>query len=489
MNRPKPGLKIRQIIERAHGELLRLKPCFLMSPLSVAQYLPPSITFDIVVIDEASQLKVERALGTIARGAQVVIVGDSNQLPPSDYFQAKHRGDDHGNQDDSSSDESESILELASILYYPPRILTWHYRSKHQDLISFSNEKFYNNRLIVFPSPFLPDQERGVEFVHVQDGYYEDRQNEVEAKRIIADVIAHLHDYPDTSLGVVAMNRHQKELIDDLLEEALKSHNLAKRSFDQWEEKREDVFVKSLENVQGDERDVIFISLNIGKDKDGDLPLSRLGFLNRRSSGHRRLNVLISRARKRTVIYSSILPEDLKVSANNSRGAILLREYLDYARKVSDKSQDQRQQQGSTDFQNVICDALKNKGYETIPKVGVENYWIDVAVVHPNQKDQYILGIECDGALYYSSRSARDRDHLRQHALEQLGWNLHRIWSVDWVRNSDWEINRIVQRIEWLKRGPKKVGGDSSQITAYYQRLRSVRQTFADVSSRERARN
>lgn len=456
ISHPKTRMKVRQIVHNAHRALQALKPCFMMSPLSVAQYLPANVSFDLVVIDEASQLKVEEALGAIARGSQVVIVGDLHQLPPSNFFQKKLRGEEQETEDDRVAEECESILELASALYDPPRTLNWHYRSRHQDLIAFSNRKFYGDRLVVFPSPFPANAERGVEFVYVRDGIYEDQQNEAEADRVVEDAIKHLLEYPEASLGIVVMNQKQQELIEERLEEVLKNNELARQVRDRWDERKgEEVFVKNLETVQGDERDVIFISVNIGKDKDGDLPLTRLSLLNR-ASGYRRLNVLVTRAKNRTVVYSSFQPEDLRVSDNSKYGARMLKEYLVYARNVTNRnySSDNGALCPGTDFQIAVCDALNKRGYQAVPRIGVESYWIDVAVVHPDRtdrKDQFILGIESDGALYHASRSARDRDRLRQQVLTGLGWNLHRIWSADWFRNSEMEIEKIVRRIEQLR--------------------------------------
>ena len=414
----------------------------------------PNVNFDLVVIDEASQLKVEEALGAIARGSQVVVVGDPHQLPPSNFFQKKLQADEQETEDDWVEKESESILELASALYEPPRTLNWHYRSRHQDLISFSNQRFYGDRLTVFPSSFPANAERGVEFVYVRDGIYEDRRNETEADRVVEGAIKHLLKYPDLSLGIVAMNQEQQELIEEKLEEALKNNELARDIRDRWEgRKGKEVFVKNLETVQGDEREVIFISVNIGKDKYGELPLNRLGLLNR-DDGYRRLNVLVTRAKYRMVVYSSFQPEELVVSNNSKYGARILKEYLAYARRVSQggRASDEESQPPNADFQIAICEALKKRGYQAIPRVGVESYWIDVAVVHPDEKSHYILGIESDGPLYYASQSARDRDRLRHKVLTDLGWNLHRIWSADWFRKREMEIDKVLRRIEQLRR-------------------------------------
>jgi very-short-patch-repair endonuclease len=460
MSQSRPRMKVRQLVERASETLLKLKPCFMMSPLSVAQYLPSTITFDLVVIDEASQLTVEKSLGAIARGTQIVIVGDRNQLPPSNFFKARIIGGGWEDEDDSMVDGAESVLDRASALFDPPRKLTWHYRSEHQDLIAFSNQAFYNGKLIVFPSPFPANEERGVKFVLVQDGIYGDKRNENEARRVVTDVIAHLRDYPEVSLGVIAMNMYQKDLIDALLEESLKKDGLAKQTYDQWDERGEEVFVKNLENVQGDERDAIFISAIIGRDSSGSLPMNRLGLLNQ-ACGHRRLNVLVSRARKRTVIYSSVLPDDLKISGNSSYGARMFKDYLSYALRAGDGSNTMARRKANDDFQLVLCRALKIRGYESASMIGVESYWIDVAVIDPDNPDQYILGIECDGPLYQAARSARDRDRLRPKVLSRLGWRLHRIWSADWLRNREWELDRIVRHIERLRSTrPVTVGRD-----------------------------
>jgi Protein of unknown function (DUF4011)/REase_MTES_1575/AAA domain len=448
----KRNIPIRQFIRRAGDALQALKPCFMMGPLSVAQYLAPGhLKFDLVVMDEASQIKTEEALGAIARGGQLVVVGDPEQLPPSSFFERQF---DHDLDEDPAVDtsavekENESVLDVATALYQPIRQLRCHYRSRHQSLIAFSNAEFYRNRLVVFPSPAEKGEQQAVQFRHVANGVYESghaKWNRPEAERVVGLVLNHMHASPKISLGVVALNHQQRELIDELLTDRLRNDKVAQLFIERHKEASEPFFVKTLENVQGDERDVIVISLTYGRDQNGNLS-QRFGPINQ-AQGPRRLNVLFTRARHRVVVFSSIDPDEIRTDASSPRGVIVLKAYLNYAKTGRLETDGLSESQPARDFEIAVSNALTARGLECVPRIGVAGFFIDVAIRHPEKPGVFILGVECDGASYHSAKSARDRDRLRQTILENLGWNIHRIWSTDWFRNSRREIDKVVERV------------------------------------------
>ena len=451
----KRHIPIRQLIGRAGGALQALKPCFMMGPLSVAQYLAPGhLKFDLVVIDEASQIKTEEALGAIARGGQLIVVGDPEQLPPSSFFERQFDQDlDQDPAEDTSAvEEQESIFDVATALYQPIRQLRWHYRSRHQSLIAFSNAEFYRNRLVVFPSPADSGGQQCVQFRHVANGVYElghAKWNRPEAERVIGLVLNHMHASPKLSLGVVALNYQQRELIDELLNERLRNDKIAQLFIERHKGTSEPFFVKNLENVQGDERDVIVISVTYGRDQNGNL-LQRFGPINQ-AQGPRRLNVLFTRAKHRVVVFSSIDPDEIRTDASSPRGVIVLKAYLNYAKNGRLKTESFSELQSASDFEIAVSNALTARGLECVPHIGVAGFFIDVGIRHPEKTGVFILGVECDGASYHSAKSARDRDRLRQMILENLGWNMHRIWSTDWFRDSRREIDKVVERVREIR--------------------------------------
>jgi very-short-patch-repair endonuclease len=447
----KRHIPLRQLMRRAGGALQALKPCFMMGPLSVAQYLSPgAIQFDLLIVDEASQLRPQDALGAVARAGQIVIVGDQMQLPPTSFFERLGDDDDDQDEERTAIEDSESILDVASSLYRPARMLKWHYRSRHGSLIAFSNKEFYNNELVVFPSPFPKSKTLGVKFVHVQDGVFESRRNRIEAQRIVASAVRHMEQRADETLGIVAMNAPQRELLEDLLEQQLKTHPAVESFVRESENGLEPVFVKNLENVQGDERDVIYISATYAKGPDGPLHLRFGPILGH--TGHRRLNVLFTRARKRVVLFSSMKSEDIKIQPGSSWGLKALKGYLAYAETGILETAKFTGLDPDSDFEIEVAAALRDHGIDAVAQVGVAGYFLDLAVKHPDKTDAFILGIECDGATYHSSRSARDRDRLRQSVLEDLGWNIHRVWSTDWFKQREREVERILTRIENIRR-------------------------------------
>ncbi|MDP3000008.1 MAG: AAA domain-containing protein [Bryobacterales bacterium] len=439
-------IPIRQLVARACRALLALKPCFMMGPPSVAQYLPPGeIEFDLVVMDEASQLKPEDAIGVIARGKQVVIVGDKQQLPPTTFFERAAPEEELSELEIMSAEEGKSILEVSESVFQPVRQLRWHYRSRHHSLIAFSNEEFYNSQLIVFPAAYTSAPDLGVRYIPVTNGIWDGRRNVSEAQRVVDAVLEHMERYPNESLGVATINFPQCELIDEMLDKEFQSDPAAQHYLEKWECEKEPFFVKNLENVQGDERDVIFISMTYGPDARGNF-YQRFGPINA-PKGHCRLNVLFTRAKKRTVVFSSMDPGSIRVDPDSKRGTKVLKKYLEYA-----KTGVLQQAQGSrggpeSDFETCVGQVLQEHGYEIATQVGVAGFFIDLALRHPRRDGAYLLGIECDGASYHAGRSARDRDRLRQMILENLGWKIHRIWSTDWYKFRQREVERLLSRI------------------------------------------
>lgn len=435
---------IRNLMDRAGQAIQQLMPCFMMSPLTVAKFLQPGgLHFDLVIMDEASQLRPEDAIGAIARGSQFVIVGDPKQLPPTDFF---HRANDSEDDDGSVADE-ESILDAALAVVRPARRLKWHYRSRHESLIAYSNREFYDRDLVVFPSPHNTHGDYGVRQVRVPDGHFKNRVNMKEVERIAQDAIEFMQQHPDRSLGIVAMNQPQRDAISLRMDELFESHPAAEAYRLKWEDTLEPFFVKNLENVQGDERDAIFISTVYGPDEEGNFH-QRFGPINT-SGGHRRLNVLFTRAKYQVVVFTSMVSGMIRADERSSWGVRVLKGYLDYAstgRLTQPVVQTGRSPE--SDFEISVARRLQEAGFEVVPQVGVAGYFIDLAVRHPAYPGTFALGIECDGSMYHSAKSARDRDRLRQEILENLGWRIYRIWSLDWYRNTARETQRLIARVK-----------------------------------------
>ncbi len=445
----KPRVTVRALCSRAGGALRALKPCFMMGPLAVAQFLERGAPkFDLVVMDEASQMRPEDALGAIARGKQVVIVGDPKQLPPTNFFD---RTDGAAKSDDDTVlHVSDSILEAANGLM-PSRLLKWHYRSRHESLIAFSNRYFYDSKLVVFPSPFGDHPDYGVKFNKVA-GIYGGSKNEVEAKVIARALLNHLRDRSHESVGVVAMNIQQTKLIEEIFYKLLREEPDVQESLEK-KALSERFFIKNLENVQGDERDVIMISITYGPDAAGEVH-RRFGPINF-TTGWRRLNVLFTRAKFRVEVFGSMTADDIVLDDNAPRGAKALKAYLHYAKTGILKNPDGNDSEDRTfdsPFEEEVAQALRQRGLDCVPQMGVAGYRIDLAVRDPSRPGSYILGLECDGVAYHSCQTSRDRDRLRQQVLERLGWNIHRIWSTDWFLNPEHEIEGVLKRIEALQR-------------------------------------
>ncbi len=478
----RPRMSIRKLLLRAGQSIQALKPCFLMGPQAVAQFLDPrGIKFDLVVMDEASQLKPEDALGAAVRGTQLVVVGDPNQLPPTGFWDKLGETPDDESQQ-AAALELESILDICKGQFHPVRYLRWHYRSQHQSLIAFSNKRFYNGDLVVFPSPYKSSRRLGVRFVHIADAEYENQRNEKEAWRVTDAVIHHMVHHPEESLGVVTLNLKQRELIESILDERLKSIAEAETYRTAWAENGMDFFVKNLENVQGDERDVIFISTTFGKARNTSVVRQNFGPISR-ADGWRRLNVLFTRAKRSMHVFSSMVPEDIVSDSTTPRGTRELRAYLEYARNGILEDSSPTNAEPDSDFEVSVAQTLTNAGYVCVPQLGVAGYRIDIAVRHPRFAQAYLAAIECDGATYHSGKSVRDRDRIRQEIIESLGWQdrIWRIWSTDWFRHPDRESARLLnwlKKVEQLPMDDALVVEDDVPETSVAEMSDSVRQTL-----------
>jgi len=443
------------------GEAIQaIKPVFMMSPLSVAIYLPPDgPRFDLVIFDEASQIKPEDAFGAIVRAKQTIVVGDSKQLPPTSFFDRLTQvddSDDEGEEVDVNITRGmESILALmnSKIPPYSPqrRDLRWHYRSRHDSLIACSNRLFYNERLIVPPSKERRPQHMGLVFHYLPHTVYGrggSKKNLEEARIVAQSIIRHVKESPELSLGIAAFSIAQQEAIEDELER-LRSENteidalLVK--FDRSHE-TEPLFVKNLETVQGDERDIIFISVGYGRDANGYISMN-FGPLNK-EGGERRLNVLVTRARIRCEVFSNLRYSDIRVDENSPQGVKALRTFLHFAETGEIDVPNLTNREPMSPFEEDVIESLSARGYRVVPQVGSTSFYIDIGVCYPHNPGKFVLGIECDGAQYYSSKSARDRDRLRQAVLEARGWCIHRIWSTDWYKNREIELRRLLQAVE-----------------------------------------
>ena len=444
-------LPIRQLMTRAGNAVQAIKPIFMMSPLSVATFLPPnSVDFDWVVFDEASQVKPVDAFGAIIRGGQTVVVGDNRQLPPTRFFD-KHIEDDGEDAEENIAGDMESILGLFSAQNAPERMLRWHYRSRHESLITVSNIEFYNNRLQLFPSPDAAKEEVGLIYHYLPDTAYDrggSGRNKEEARIVAEQVMEHACSRPDLTLGVSTFGMSQMEAVQNELELLRREDPSCEQTFFNAHPE-EPFFVKNLENVQGDERDVIFISIGYGRSADGRLTMN-FGPLNQ-DGGERRLNVLITRARRRCEVFTNLTADDIDLNRTNRRGVEALKRYLKYAQTGEFDIAIPTDREADSLFEEAVANGLRELGFQVDHQVGSAGYFIDLGIKDPERPGRYLLGIECDGATYHSAQSARDRDRLRQQVLEGLGWRIHRIWSTDWFRAPDRELRKTVEAIEAAK--------------------------------------
>jgi len=449
LNKKKRHMAVRKLISEAGGAIQELKPVFLMSPISLAQYIAPgAIIFDLIIIDEASQIKPEDALGAIARAKQIVVVGDDKQLPPTNFFNRITDEETTLQEDDADFAISnlESILSLCNIAVPNQTMLRWHYRSQHPGLIAVSNRNFYDNQLLLPPSTLIESyfEGLGVSMTKSPQNSYErgganGGRNVIEADMIAQAVIEFAKKSPNLSLGVATFSVRQRDAVRDLIDNYRRKNPELESFF--ATSKEEPFFVKNLESIQGDERDVIFISVGYGRDQSGRLtqtfgPLGQDG-------GERRLNVLISRAKLRCTVFSSITAEDIK-EAPGKLGVNAFKEFLQYAEKGYFDVPVQTNKDFDSDFEESVALFLRKNGYKLQPQIGMAGFFIDIGVIDPNNPQKFICGIECDGATYHSSRSARDRDRIRQSVLESRGWNIYRIWSTDWFHRRVEQEQRLL---------------------------------------------
>ena len=444
------GNSIRTIIDNIPTLLPRLCPCMLMSPISVAQYIDlKSEKFDLVIFDEASQMPTCEAVGAIARGKALIVVGDSKQMPPTSFFATTQV-----DEEEADVDDMESILDDCKTLSLREYYLSWHYRSKHESLIAFSNSQYYDNRLFTFPS--IDDQQAKVKLVPVAGVYDKGRtrSNPEESKAIVEEIIRRLSD-PELqkySIGVVSFSKVQGDRIEDDLTEELDRHPELK---DIAYNGREPIFVKNLENVQGDERDVILFSVGYGADKDGKVSMN-FGPLNN-AGGERRLNVAVSRARYEMMVFSTLKSSQIDLKRSQAKGVEGLKGFLEFAETghlpvIDDTTHDA----DKNIMVKQICDMLSDHGYITKSCVGRSNFKVDIAISTSEQPERYIMGILCDGKTYYETKTTRDREIVQPHVLEMLGWHVMRVYSIDWYENRERSIKQILDELKAHESGAKE---------------------------------
>lgn len=442
-------MPLRQLISSMPKTLTQLTPCLMMSPMSIAQYLPPdSKAFDVVIFDEASQITVCDAIGAIARAKQSIVVGDPKQLPPTSFF--GKAADNESNSGEDFDEDLESILDECLAANIPKMKLNWHYRSRCESLITFSNHRYYDGSLITFPNT---DTNGMSVHWHPVDSVYKEgkhRVNRGEAEAIVSDVVAKLRQPNfDKSIGVVTFNQEQQELISNLFEKARSEYPEIEPHFS--EDNFESVFIKNLESVQGDERDLIYFSITFGKDAAGKLSMN-FGPMNK-AGGTRRLNVAITRAKEEMRIFSSLMPEQIDLSRTASEGVKDLKHFLEYAQRGNSALAEAASAPGGffdSPFEQAVAERLHNKGWVTHSQVGVSGFRIDLGIINPDAPGSYLAAVECDGATYHRSATARDRDSLREAVLRGLGWEVLRIWSTDWWMDSDTAVDRIDAQLSAL---------------------------------------
>ncbi len=450
MMKKKQHMPLRELMNNIPTALTKLTPCLLMSPLSIAQYLSADAKpFDLVVFDEASQIPVWDAIGAIARGKQVVMVGDPKQLPPTSFFD---RAESTLDDEDVESD-LESILDECMGANLPTMNLAWHYRSRHESLIAFSNHHYYGGGLVTFPSPVTED--RAVSFHYVK-GVYEKggaRINKPEAKALVADVVARLKSpnflESKLTIGIVTFNTEQMNLIEDLLDEERRRDPSLEPHFSEME--LEPLFVKNLESVQGDERDIMYFCITYGPDSGGAVSMN-FGPMNR-DGGERRLNVAITRARHELRVFSSLKAEQLDLSRTQAAGVRDLKHFMEFAeRGPRALAEATKGSLGGFDspFEEAVAAALSSKGWQVQTQIGASSFRVDLGIVHPDAPGTYLCGVECDGATYHRSATARDRDMLREQVLRGLGWEILRIWSTDWWIDRTGTLERVQENLEIL---------------------------------------
>ena len=474
-------MPVRKLLEKAGGMIKQIKPCFMMSPLSIAQYLDPTneeLQFDVVIFDEASQVKPEDALGAFMRGKTAVVMGDTQQLPPTSFFDQMSDAD--SDEEEATSLDMESILHLCK-LSFPVKMLKWHYRSRHESLITVSNREFYDDDLLVYPSPSHNDPELGLKFHYNPNTQYlrgASSANPLEAEDVVEEIFNHFEKYGDSkSLGVGTFSVAQKNAILEALEVKRKERPEFEPLFSDNKEER--FFVKNLETIQGDERDVILISVGYGYDQDGKMSLN-FGPLNQ-DGGERRLNVLITRAREKCVVFSNFKAYDMKLTANPPYGVKSLKEFLEYAENLTLGTHTQ-EAHSKEPFEDAIASFLEENGYTVDRQIGCAGFRVDLAIVDDENPGKYILGITTDGKMYSSSKVARDRDRLREQVLTGLGWKLYHLWSTDWYRNRDLGRKKLLENVE---KSIKKTRKEEKRRSEEEKKLAEKRRLEAEKKAEE----
>lgn len=435
---------VRQMAAEMGDAMSKLAPCMLMSPLSVAQFLPSELAlFDLVIFDEASQISPWDAIGAMARGKQVVIAGDPRQMPPTSFFNRAAN-----ETDDDTEEDMESILDecLAAGLYN--HSLSWHYRSRHESLITFSNHRYYDSNLITFPAS--ETKQSAVQWRNVAGVYSKGkgRHNQAEAEAMVAETVKRLTDKTfiasGKSIGIITLNTEQQKLINDLLDRARQQHPEIEPFFQP--ELEEPVVVKNLETVQGDERDLIMLGIGYGPTEPGANTMSmNFGPLNR-DGGWRRLNVAVTRARQEMLVFSSFEPSLIDLNRTSARAVADLKHFIEFAQRgPMALAQAVHGSVGGYDspFEEAVANGLRKKGWHVVPQIGVSRFRIDLGIVHPDKPGDYLVGIECDGATYHSAATARDRDKVRSTILQGLGWKLLRLWSTEWWVDKEGALERL----------------------------------------------
>lgn len=503
MGLQRPSKSIREVIAAMPTTFGQLAPCVLMSPLSIAQYLPANQEqFDVVIFDEASQITTWDAVGSIARAKQAIIVGDPKQLPPTNFFGRSNDGDGDGDADDGYGfldRDLESILDEATVSGLPVKWLNWHYRSRHESLISFSNWHYYNNGLVTFPSPNTVDT--GVSLTYLPNAVYDrgkSRTNRIEAEAIVRDACERMRDWlglPEDhrpTLGVITFNAQQQSLIQDLFDAELRAEPDLEWFFS--DDRFEPTMVRNLENVQGDERDVMYFSITFGPDHAGKRTVS-FGAINEQG-GERRLNVAVTRARRELRVYSSTKADHIDIGRTKALGVAHLKAFLDFADRGSVALA--AETQGSVGemesvFEEAVAEALSARGWVVVPQIGVSQYRIDLGIVHPEKPGAYLAGIECDGATYHRSATARDRDKVREEVLRGLGWSIRRIWSPDWWYDARAVADRVDADLRALLEESRKKDREADEEAREAQRRaredkeRRIHDRHADEANTDRA--
>jgi len=451
------GVSVRTLFDRIPNLMPRLCPCMLMSPMSVAQFIDPDAEkFDLIIFDEASQMPTFEAVGAIARGKNVVIVGDPKQMPPTNFFTINTV-----DEDNIEIEDMESILDDCLALSMPSKYLLWHYRSKHESLIAFSNSEYYGNKLLTFPSH--DNIESKVSLVRVE-GFYDKgktRQNKREAQSVVDEITRRLEDKTlrNRSIGVVTFSAVQQTLVEDLLSDLfVRRPDLETHALDC----EEPLFIKNLENVQGDERDVILFSVGYGPDADGKVSMN-FGPLNR-VGGERRLNVAVSRARYEMIIYSTLRSEQIDLNRSSAIGVAGLKRFLEYAEKHEIPATARPYSSAEGSLANVIAQTLIARGYQAHTNIGCSGYRIDVGIVDSRHPSNYLLGILCDGENYRQTKTVRDREIVQNGVLGSLGWNIFRVWTMDW-----WERpEEVLAAIEKAVMNAEQVSSDEQDNSILY---------------------